>query len=479
MSSTDHPDRAPSRWPWLWLLVGAALLPVTNLQTLVPLASWLAPVFLLRFFRSQRLRVSVPAMFIVMSATVAVAMRNGFFPIAGGVDYVVFVIGLGLFGTVPFIVDRLVAPRLGVLVGTLVFPAAVTTIELLGTVGNPFGTAGSVAYSQYASLPLMQVASVTGIWGLTFLVSWLAPVANEIWERGTAGRDVRRAMALFVAALLAAMLFGGTRLAFAGTPADEVRVAALAPDRVLNDRAYAERGEHMAPVLDELFMRSEAEAQAGAKIIAWSEAAALVPEEEQAAMVERAAELADTENVYLQISMIVLLSNPDRGGDVNENHAVLLGPDGEVLWDYLKSKPTPGDGHSPGPGEVPVVDTPYGRLATVICQDDFFPSLIRQAGRKDVDILLLPSSDWEAITDWHAQQSPFRAVENGMALVRPTRKGITLATDSLGRTVGQKSDYFTGDDHTLVTSVPMQGRSTVYAAIGDVFAYACAAGLVL
>jgi apolipoprotein N-acyltransferase len=87
--------------------------------------------------------------------------------------------------------------------------------------------------------------------------------------------------------------------------------------------------------------------------------------------------------------------------------------------------------------------------------------------------------DWEAITDWHAQQSPFRAVENGMALVRPTRKGITLATDSLGRTVGQKSDYFTGDDHTLVTSVPIQGRSTIYAVIGDVFAYACAAGLVL
>jgi len=82
MSSIAHPGSAPSRWPWLWLLIGAALLPVTNLQTLVPLASWLAPVFLLRFFRSQRLLVSVPALFVVMAATVAVAMRNGFFPIA-------------------------------------------------------------------------------------------------------------------------------------------------------------------------------------------------------------------------------------------------------------------------------------------------------------------------------------------------------------------------------------------------------------
>ncbi len=464
---------------WLWLLVGVALLPFTNLQTLLPVASWLAPVFLLRFSRSQRLRVAVPALVVVMSATVAVGMRNGFFPIAGGVDYVIFVIGLGLGSTVPYVVDHLLAPRLEVVPRTMVFPAAVTTVELLGTIGSPFGTAGSTAYSQYANLPLMQVVSVTGIWGLTFLVCWLAPVINEVWEHGVDGRDVRRSTALFVAALLAAMIFGGIRLAFAGPAREEVRVAALAPDRDLDERASAERGVNLAPVIDELFSRSEAEARAGAKIIAWSEAAASVREEDTRGVMNRAAELADTENVYLQVAMVVVLTNPDRNGDVNENHAMLFGPDGDVLWDYLKSKPTPGDGHSAGPGKIPDVDTPYGRLATVICQDDFFPSLLRQAGRKDVDILLLPSSDWEAVADWHAQQAPFRAVENGTALVRPTRKGISLATDSLGRTVGQKSDYFTGEDHTLVTSVPIEGRDTMYAAIGDTFAYACAAGLVV
>jgi len=478
MTSTDK-SRRSLPWPWLWLLVGAALLPVTNLQTLLPVASWLAPVFLLRFSRGQRLRVAVPALVVVMSATVAVGMRNGFFPIAGGLDYVIFVIGLGLGGTAPYVVDHVLASRLGTLPRTMVFPAAVTTVELLGTIGNPFGTAGSTAYSQYANLPLMQVVSVTGIWGLTFLVCWLAPVINEIWEHGVDGRDVRRATALFIAALLAAMIFGGIRLAFAGPARQEVRVAALAPDRALIDRAYAERGVHLAPVLEELFSRSEAEARAGAKIIAWSEAAALVREEDVRDLMDRAAELADTENVYLQLSMIVLLRTPDSNGDVNENHATLFGPDGDVLWDYLKSKPTPGDGHSAGPGRIPDVDTPYGRLATVICQDDFFPSLLRQAGRKDVDILLLPSSDWEAVADWHAQQAPFRAVENGTALVRPTRNGISLATDALGRTVGQKSDYFTGDEYTLVTSVPIEGRDTVYSVVGDTFAYACAAGLVV
>ena len=48
------------RRTWLWLLIGALLLPVTNLQTLIPVAAWLAPVFLLRFTRAQRPWVALP-----------------------------------------------------------------------------------------------------------------------------------------------------------------------------------------------------------------------------------------------------------------------------------------------------------------------------------------------------------------------------------------------------------------------------------
>ncbi len=178
--------------------------------------------------------------------------------------------------------------------------------------------------------------------------------------------------------------------------------------------------------------------------------------------------------------MIVLLAQPNRDrGIVNENHAVLLDPSGAIVWDYLKSKPTPGDGHPAGPGIIPTVDTPYGRLATAICQDDFFPALLRQAGRADVDILLLPSSDWKSVAAWHAQQAPFRAVENGVALVRATRQGVSLATDGHGRLLGHKPDYFEATDQTLVTSVPTRGQDPAYSQVGDSLAYASVAGLVL
>lgn len=488
-------SRAQRRWSWLWLVVGTVLLPFANLQTLIPLTAWLAPVFLLRFSRSQRPLVGLPVLAVAMSCALLFGLRDGFFPVVDGPGYYVFVASLGLGGALPFAVDRWLSPRLDGIARTLVFPAAVTTTELVSTVGSPFGTAGSTAYSQYGSLPLVQLVSITGIWGLTFLVSWLAPVVNQFWERGWSGAAVKGPAVLLVTTTAAVLLYGGAQLAFAAPQVPTVRVAALAPDRQLSDLAYSApdlssgdqaeragvRDTYFAPVLDDLFERSEREAIGGAKVIAWSEAAARTLEEDQAAVVSRAADLAREHEVYLQVSMIVQLPAGDvvPGGPSNENHAVLLDPRGTVVWDYLKSKPTPGDGHDAGPGVVPTVDTPYGRLATIICQDDFFPGLVRQAGAAGADILLVPSSDWGSVAAWHAQQAPFRAVENGMALVRPTRQGISLATDSQGRLLGHKPDYFVSDDQTLVTSVPTRGTNTWYTALGDVFGYAGAVGLLV
>ena len=486
---------AAGRWSWIWLLVGTALLPFANLQTLIPLTAWLAPVFLMRFTRSQRLLVGLPVLVLAISGALFIGGRDGFFPVGDGPGYYLFIVTLGFGGALPFAVDRLLSPRLNGIARTVAFPVAVTTIEFLGTIGNPFGTAGSAAYSQYGSLSLLQLASVTGIWGLTFLISWLAPVLNQFWERGRSGPVVMAPAVLFVGAITAAVLFGGARLAFAAPEAETVRVAALAPDRALSELAYSApdltsgrqaerdlaRSKYFTPVLDDLFERSEREARAGAKIIAWSEAAARTLQEDQAKVVARAADLARRHQVYMQVSMIVQLpaGSEARGGPRNENHAVLLGPNGSIVWDYQKLKPTPGDGQHPAVGEVPTVDTPYGRIATIICQDDFFPGLVRQAGAAGTDILLIPSSDWDSVAAWHAQQAPFRAVENGVAVVRPTRQGISMATDGQGRLLGHKADYFVSDDQTMVVSVPTQGNGTGYVALGDAFAYLSAAGLLV
>ena len=119
------------RWSWIWLLVGVALLPFANLQTLIPVAAWLAPVFLLRFSRSQRPLVGLPVLVLSMYGALLVCLRDGFFPVVDGPGYYLFIATLAVGGVIPFAVDRWLSVRLTGIPRTLVFPAAVTTAEWL------------------------------------------------------------------------------------------------------------------------------------------------------------------------------------------------------------------------------------------------------------------------------------------------------------------------------------------------------------
>ncbi len=125
---------------------------------------------------------------------------------------------------------------------------------------------------------------------------------------------------------------------------------------------------------------------------------------------------------------------------------------------------------------MPIVDSPYGRLANVICFDADYPATVRQAGQAGADLLLVPSDDWKALDPSHAQDVTFRAIENGFSIVRQASKGLSIAVDYEGRVLST-SDYFTTDQQVMVAYVPMHGVRTIYATIGDLFAWLCIIGL--
>jgi apolipoprotein N-acyltransferase len=105
------------------------------------------------------------------------------------------------------------------------------------------------------------------------------------------------------------------------------------------------------------------------------------------------------------------------------------------------------------------------------------PGTIRQAGQANVDIMLVPSHDWREIDPLHTQMAPFRAIENGFSLVRQTGNGLAMTVDDEGNVLSA-SDYFTSDPQVMVAYVPTQGVHTIYATIGDLFAWLSIAGLV-
>ncbi len=102
----------------------------------------------------------------------------------------------------------------------------------------------------------------------------------------------------------------------------------------------------------------------------------------------------------------------------------------------------------------------------------------RQAGQRSADLLIVPANEWKEIKHIHTQMAAFRAIENGVSLVRPAASGISSAFDPWGRLLGV-ADYFAPGDRTLTAQVPVGGVRTFYARTGDLFAWLCVTGLVV
>ena len=228
-------------------------------------------------------------------------------------------------------------------------------------------------------------------------------------------------------------------------------------------------------VMENLSVRA---ARAGAKIAFWQEYGALVAKDDEEAFIDRGSKLALQENIYLMLGMGVLSPDPGVRG---ENKVVLIDPLGKVRWKYVKSHLVPGI-ESPymvqGEEKIPVLDTPFGKIASVICFDLDFASFVRQAGKGGVDLLLGPSLDWQEITPLHTRMTTFRSIENGFSMIRCTGEGLSIAVDYQGRALAVAND-FTTDESVMIADVPTQGVTTIYSQIGDLFAWLCGAGFVI
>lgn len=495
------PMQGPARTAYVWLAVAGALFAFTaGRWTLAP-AAWLAPLFLLRFLRSRRALPGLGLAWLVRYLVAATVTLPGTVAVSGP-RYAVSVLLIITAAMVPYVLDRLVAVRLPGFASTLVFPCALVGLEYLTSFG-PTGTINSLANSQYGDLPLVQLVSVTGIWGITFLIGWFASTANWAWERGLEWRRVRHGVMVYAVVLSVVLAGGVTRLAVDSPGPGTVRVAAISASK----RAVAATTGLLTPATvralesgtatpaqreaarrafatldDDLLTATRQQAAAGAKIVGWPEASAVgagVLQENEGAFVARATELARQERIYLEVGLGVFLPGSARAPYLMDE-SLLIDPGGHVAWTYEKTHLVPFSEQGlvvAGAGRLPVVGTPLGRLAGAVCFDQDFPSTMRQAGQASADLLLGPSNDWRAIDPAHARAATFRAVENGYSLLRPASDGLALAVDYRGRVLGA-ADYFTTADRQILTAdLPTHGVRTVYGRIGDLLAWLCLAAL--
>jgi apolipoprotein N-acyltransferase len=339
---------------------------------------------------------------------------------------------------------------------------------------------------------MMQVAAVAGIWGITFLIAWGASTAEFAWARAFQWSLIRGPVLCYAAVLAVAVLGGSLRVWLAPTDAGAVRAATLnrpidlfAPGeitRIAEDRLRdGERGTIDAKLarLHEWFLEgTRREARAGARLVAWPEQSLLVFSDGESSFIERARRVAGEERVSIAMGMAVI-----HHGDALpfENKLVLIDQSGAIVMSHLKTRPVAGwEEGIMKRGRVPVTvaATAEGRVAGAVCFEADFPEIMREAGRQRADLAVVVVNEWPEIKEVHFQMHAFRAIENGMAILRPAAAGLSAAIDPWGRIVGL-SDFFAAGDRTMVAQVPARHVATLYARTGDLFAWLCVAGLTI
>jgi len=489
MNKSNEPaPKAVDRVSWLWLVLAGLLCIVSNGRWISPLATWLAPLFLLRFLRTQRpLRGLVAGIVMYSIASLIMwlhmIMTRGFAPYSVGL-----VLGLGFLMYTPFIVDRLIAPRLSGITATLVFPVAWVGMEYCMASVSPYATFGLLANSQFSDPLMTQLVSVTGSWGVAFMITWLASAINAVWEESFEWRRIRTVATVYSVAVTMVLLGGGLRMTLCPPDSRTVTIASVGSSDDIGKRMHeaetlADYQQVYADETESYLEWSRRAARSGAEIVFWQEYSIRFVDDEEAFYAPGRL-LAREEGIYLGMAYSTLARNeagepatPGEKAYPPDNKFVLIDPSGVVVIDYVKSHPIPGEGCAVGDGTIQFVDTPYGRIGAVICFDMEFPGLIRQAARNKADIMLAPSYDWKEIDPINTYVTAIRGVENGFSVVRAVRNGLSMAVDYQGRVLASLDD-FTTEQRLMFAEVPTEGVTTIYGRFGDWFAWLCCLGLI-
>jgi apolipoprotein N-acyltransferase len=326
---------------------------------------------------------------------------------------------------------------------------------------------------------------VTGIWGITFLIAWTVSTAHWMWKAHFEWKVIRPGSVVYVFVMAAVLFCGQIRLAWFQPNSKTIRIGTVAASA--EDIAWITSGEKSPPdatvysrrILDHYLERTRILAQGGARLVIWDELAIRASSREEGnSSVESGKALARREGIYLLMGLGVDIPPDSSTGNLTkprENKAVLIGPDGSTLLEYIKGNPTPGSRDVDGGDEAGLAETPLGMLAAAICYDTVNPEYFRTMGFSRADLLMVPTYDNPAIEYLHMEMSRMRAVENGSALVLSTREGYSAAFDALGRLLALSGRNT--PDRTMIADVPVESVRTLYPIIGDLFGWLCVIGV--
>ena len=358
---------------------------------------------------------------------------------------------------------RRVARRMPAAIAVFAFPIAFTAIEFITFAVSPDGTAGSIAYTLVGAPLLIQSASVFGLWSVTFFVMFV-PAALALATREQQARAA--ILAILAIVVVANVGFGLQR----GAPASPTVRVGLATNDALLDAVFAnDERTALAAVRDYEAVARKLSAQ-GARIIVLPEKLAVLDPPWRAAALGLLATAAHETNAAIVAGFDWREADGSR-----RNAAVLLRPDGTTAT-YFKQHLVQGLEAPFAPGRARVFTE--ANLAIAICKDMDFPATIIDAAHANPALMLVPAWDFRRDDFAHARMAILRGVEGGFAVARAANQGLMTVSDATGRILASRPSSRAGFQ-TLIADVPIKAAKTLYARVGDLFAWICTALLVL
>lgn len=394
-------------------------------------------------------------------------------------------------------------PRINLRRALVLAPFLWVAVELFRTrvIGFPWDLLGTV---QVDNIPLSRLATVTGVYGLSFeIVLVNTAFAAAFLTRGN-GRKLLAGAAVIAAIALQASEFIHPPALAADLTARLVQqnvpiVEEWSPEH-FQHTMFNLRRESLPPGPE------ESTGQPNADLVVWPESPAPFYANDPLfrSMVSR---IATEANAYVIVGTIGT-ANQSSGVEAEQvfNSASLIGPDGRWLRRYDKIHLVPfgeyvpfntllGFAHKltaevgdfiPGSSRT-VFDLGRYKVGTFICYESIFPNEVRQFAKNGAQVFVNISNDeWfghSGAPGQHLNQARMRAIENNRWLLRDTNTGITAAIDPYGRLVDRAPrDVLT----TLDAPFSVVTRTTFYTRHGDWFGWLCAiisvsilAGLIL
>lgn len=367
-------------------------------------------------------------------------------------------------------------------------PVLWTAIEYIRSTHSEYGFSWlGLGYSQFQTLPVIQMAEITGVYG----VSWLIMLVNvglylawKSWKRGPGLNMGVRFLSVTMLVLVLWLGYGSFALNRT-VKAPSLTVALI--------QGNVEQAMKWNPVYQRVVMSKYKDltlkaAQSNPDLIVWPETATPFFYNQHPPGTEFVQDLAR------QTATPILFGSPFTQNAIHYNSAYLVSETGDTQNRYDKIHLVPFGEFVPfrkilffiekmvvmigdfGRGKVATLFDVAGYKAGVsICYEMIFPDLMRQAVKNGAHFLVNITNDaWfgkSAASYQHMSMGALRAVENRVPIVRAANTGISGTITANGVLQDETELFVEAAKITQIT--PRQGRLTFYSAYGDVFSWLC------